>query len=962
MVELYARDGACIRFGEMIETDLGFIPIGRIVNEKIQCNVKSYNLETKEIEWKPIINWFNNGVTTDWIRLKAKTNRKFRSLTATPNHNILTLEGYKQAKDIYCGDTIFTQSYDITEDQKQIILGSLLGDGSLTKGDSQQAKYKYSETHSIKQKEYLLWKRDNLNFLDWRTEEFLSRYDKKHQPTEKIRIYSNAEIIFEDFYNLKYPELKIEMIEQLNELGLAIWVQDDGYYNQDSYSISCGKTPLDTLYEIATTLYSKFGIIFKVREGNKENLLEVGREDGRKLKELIKPYIHTSMSYKIGEGENKIKEINKDYSIKIYPVKIYSREELNEYDARYDIEVQDNHNFFAQGLLVSNSFLKEVDKFGFEIGYWQYSYQIPAHPMWFNKDEVCYISRNQRSMSCYGFAPTQSILDIVKSLHYSLLYNKRFFEENSIPDGVLSVLDTNETELKNFISNWQRDFKAQPHKFAVLNKAIQWQPFTITQRELEFLETQSWYYKMVISAFGLTPTELGITEDVNRATSNNQSELSRRKGIRPLLKILEKYFNEEIISEFGYEGIEFTFIYDDPSEKNQRLTNWKLEIDMGVKTVNEIRNEMGLEPVEWGELPMSSLGRIVSSPIEENNPKQEEKYQINQKREEGKNEEKPVEKGKKLIMDTDDLISEHEKLVRILEQGNPNELKEEAKHQKNELNDYKRQAEKGIDDGQYYREPSYEIENRGKITQPQNENTCPHCGKNTLNLEVDLDSLVGEAKRYRCINCNSYFTQEELDKEVLNSLSNTLMANNSTEPVTNPTWSPKSCQNCSNEQKPLNKGDVDMETKDFCGFDYSKSYEQISAYINSKEYEKLLDKYLSDLTKKKRDKIKEIIYLGMKDGLTIREISNRINKIIKDEERSELISRTEVIRVANEGQIKKFEEKGVEKVIWLSAPEDGRLCNKCKKLDRKIFLTKNIKGKIPLHCRCRCSVSEYIEV
>lgn len=88
LTEIYARDGGCLKFGEMIETDLGFIPIGKIVNDKIQCNVKSYNIETKKIEWKPIINWFNNGVTTDWLRLKAKTNGKFRSLIVTPNHNI----------------------------------------------------------------------------------------------------------------------------------------------------------------------------------------------------------------------------------------------------------------------------------------------------------------------------------------------------------------------------------------------------------------------------------------------------------------------------------------------------------------------------------------------------------------------------------------------------------------------------------------------------------------------------------------------------------------------------------------------------------------------------------------------------------------------------------------------------------------------------------------------------------
>ena len=96
-----------------------------------------------------------------------------------------------------------------------------------------------------------------------------------------------------------------------------------------------------------------------------------------------------------------------------------------------------------------------------------------------------------------------------------------------------------------------------------------WQPFNISQRELEFLETQNWYYRLVISMFGLTPTELGLVEDTSRATSATQAELSRRKGIRPLLKLLEDFINLEIMPEFMNNDIEFQFVYDDPVEKNR---------------------------------------------------------------------------------------------------------------------------------------------------------------------------------------------------------------------------------------------------------------------------------------------------------------------------------------------------------------------------------------------------------
>jgi phage portal protein BeeE len=247
------------------------------------------------------------------------------------------------------------------------------------------------------------------------------------------------------------------------------------------------------------------------------------------------------------------------------------------------------------------SFLKETDKFGYVNGYWQYSYQIPAHPMWFNRDEICYIMENPRSMSTYGFARTQAVLDIVKSLHYSTLYNKKFFEESAMPDGALGLKDTNEAEMKAFRDSWEREFRAQPHKFVVINKEIDWKPFSLSNKEMQFLESQNAYIKWIITMFGLTPSELGITDDVNRATSATQSEVTKRRGVRPFLKLIESYINSDIIPEFNTEDVIFQFIYDDPAEKTQRLNNWKLEIEMGIKTPNEVRREMGMEPIEGGD-------------------------------------------------------------------------------------------------------------------------------------------------------------------------------------------------------------------------------------------------------------------------------------------------------------------------------------------------------------------------
>ena len=578
------------------------------------------------------------------------------------------------------------------------------------------------------------------------------------------------------------------------------------------------------------------------------------------------------------------------------------------------------------------SFLKETDKFGFVRGYWQYSYQIPAHPMYFNRDEIVYVMENPRSMSTYGFARTQAILDIVKSLQYSTLYNKKFFEEVPLPEGIISLLDTSEPEMKTLMDWWNREFKAQPHKLGIVNKDIKWQSFTIPNQELQFLETQKQYFQFVISMFGLTPTEMGLTEDVNRSTSASQVELTKRKGIRPMMGLIEKYINGEIIPEFGFEGIEFTFVYDDPAEKLQRLENYAKELEMGIATINEVRTELGKEPIVGGDVSSYvNIGMGIGS-------------------------------GAMQEQDT----SEPEEQ----EEGTGENERENAEGVENKTE--KPKTKKGIYDGQYYNVPSEVIRpHHGEIIQPQanqmldpvtndtrsinesigatsEENTipCPNCGSNTLTQMNSADD-IGNEIRFRCTNCAAVLTQEEIDNMVLDGITNTMMGNTSEKPISIPNWSPKSFQG--------------LETiKGWTGYDVEKQgiSKYASEYINSKEYIKLIERYWKgDIGKENRDKLRKILDQAIKENWSIKKIREKIRKELKlDKQRSESIARTETVRITSRANEQQLTDKGHNRVIWLTA-RDERRCEQCMKRHGKKYNLSTVKGDIPLHPLCRCMLS-----
>lgn len=178
----------------------------------------------------------------------------------------------------------------ISENVQQVLIGSLLGDGSIP---FRQKGICFSEGHSVKQLDYLKWKVGLLSPC------FGGSLSIGHKMTS-FRTRSHPK--FTEMRRLWYPNGKKRLPEgefqKLNELGLAIWYMDDGNYN---YSQHICTLPI----------YSRKGQEnfiqkwFKERWGLNPHItygptLQFSVKDSDKLLHLIAPHIHPSMVYKLG--------------------------------------------------------------------------------------------------------------------------------------------------------------------------------------------------------------------------------------------------------------------------------------------------------------------------------------------------------------------------------------------------------------------------------------------------------------------------------------------------------------------------------------------------------------------------------------------------------------------------------------------------------------------------------------
>ncbi|MEY2703111.1 MAG: hypothetical protein RLY43_1749 [Bacteroidota bacterium] len=94
----------CFPYNTLVTTDIGEIKIGDIVENNLQIKVLSFNILTSKLEYKPINRWIKK--ESDNILKISLANELF--IECTPNHKIYVKEkGYVRADEIIPGDKLY---------------------------------------------------------------------------------------------------------------------------------------------------------------------------------------------------------------------------------------------------------------------------------------------------------------------------------------------------------------------------------------------------------------------------------------------------------------------------------------------------------------------------------------------------------------------------------------------------------------------------------------------------------------------------------------------------------------------------------------------------------------------------------------------------------------------------------------------------------------------------------------
>lgn len=225
-----------------------------------------------------------------------------------------------------------------------------------------------------------------------------------------------------------------------------------------------------------------------------------------------------------------------------------------------------------------------------ENAYYQYGWIVGTMPIPFDRDEIVYVKRNPRTDSIYGRSEVENLYEVLRLLQHGIENNLEYFTDNSIPKGLMMVPGADPSDIKLIKDqivdalrkrdqggNWAR----KNYNLPIVNMEGKFEKLQFSNVELDLISQQQWFTKLVWSTYGVTPTELGFSEDANRATSLAESMAFKRKVLMPYLSLIEYHWKIQIINDLPwvkgkYENkVLFDFDKEDLGlEMNKRQIIW----------------------------------------------------------------------------------------------------------------------------------------------------------------------------------------------------------------------------------------------------------------------------------------------------------------------------------------------------------------------------------------------------
>jgi len=250
----------------------------------------------------------------------------------------------------------------------------------------------------------------------------------------------------------------------------------------------------------------------------------------------------------------------------------------------------------------------------------------------FGASDLCFGVRRPRTYVYsrgYGYPELEELLKTITYFLNAETYNAATFTNGIHVNSILSVKSKMSPQL---FRAFKREFYSmlsganQAKRTPILqldpdaNEEVNSVNLSGSPEEMGYQQWMNYLIKLACALFQIDPAEIGFvygaeghSRSMNGESPESRITASRDKGLRPLLRSLEQWINRWIVSQVS-DDLELAFVGFDASSEETKLKSDVQRVQYFM-TINEIRAEYGLEPLERGGDMILNPSYIQGTPI-----------------------------------------------------------------------------------------------------------------------------------------------------------------------------------------------------------------------------------------------------------------------------------------------------------------------------------------------------------
>jgi recombination protein RecA len=254
----------------------------------------------------------------------------------------------------------------LSEQQRQLVLGSLMGDGSISPkrvgkaGVAMKSRFRFG--HGPRQDAYARWKAGLLEGVPLS----VSPHEKGGLLVESTPLVE-LDGLREAVYLAGEKVFSWDYLKELTPFALAIWYLDDGTFAERRKDGSAGRSEIcveamepTSRDRILSWLRDTYGLSAKLIDRAGKAVLVFDRDGTEALHALIAPYVPVCMDYKLlrhHRGKHAVMIEPAHEELRLVPVPILDIHEKPRTRSmrKFDLEVEGLHNYLVDGVMVHNS-------------------------------------------------------------------------------------------------------------------------------------------------------------------------------------------------------------------------------------------------------------------------------------------------------------------------------------------------------------------------------------------------------------------------------------------------------------------------------------------------------------------------------------------------------------------------------------------------------------------------------